>query len=161
MYTLFRFFFLFCSSGDSHFSLVGGGNEPEAPWRRRRRSLEEEEEKEEALMNLINSVLENNNCDKKLLKVWTGKTMPVSCSAWDCKNRCTIQTRSQGITFHRYDLITVFLLYLAVIGLFVYIKNKQTSVDSSSWSASREGGQISWALYSLVITGASCRSVPD
>ncbi|XP_053191204.1 THAP domain-containing protein 6-like [Scomber japonicus] len=28
--------------------------------------------------------------------------MPHSCSAWNCTNRATIQTRSKGITFHRF-----------------------------------------------------------
>ncbi|KAM3850430.1 THAP domain-containing protein 6-like [Diretmus argenteus] len=28
--------------------------------------------------------------------------MPHSCAAWSCTHRCTIQTRSQGITFHSF-----------------------------------------------------------
>ncbi|XP_070819748.1 THAP domain-containing protein 3-like [Chaetodon trifascialis] len=28
--------------------------------------------------------------------------MPHSCAAWNCTNRFTLQTRSQGITFHRF-----------------------------------------------------------
>ncbi|KAG2458522.1 FCL synthase, partial [Polypterus senegalus] len=28
--------------------------------------------------------------------------MPHACAAWNCTNRCTLQTRSQGITFHRF-----------------------------------------------------------
>uniref|UniRef100_A0A3P8W6B9 THAP domain-containing protein 6-like n=1 Tax=Cynoglossus semilaevis TaxID=244447 RepID=A0A3P8W6B9_CYNSE len=28
--------------------------------------------------------------------------MPVSCAAWGCQNRCSVSTRSKGITFHRF-----------------------------------------------------------
>ncbi|XP_059193939.1 THAP domain-containing protein 6-like isoform X2 [Centropristis striata] len=28
--------------------------------------------------------------------------MPHSCAAWNCTNRFTVQTRSQGLTFHRF-----------------------------------------------------------
>ncbi|CAJ1056930.1 THAP domain-containing protein 6-like isoform X3 [Xyrichtys novacula] len=26
--------------------------------------------------------------------------MPYSCSAWGCRNRCSVETRSRGVTFH-------------------------------------------------------------
>ncbi|XP_029364015.1 THAP domain-containing protein 6-like isoform X3 [Echeneis naucrates] len=30
--------------------------------------------------------------------------MPHSCAAWGCTNRCTVQTRSRGITFHSFPI---------------------------------------------------------
>nr|XP_033505933.1 THAP domain-containing protein 6-like [Epinephelus lanceolatus] len=34
--------------------------------------------------------------------MWQAEKMPHSCAAWKCTNRFTVQTKSQGITFHRF-----------------------------------------------------------
>ncbi|XP_030250826.1 THAP domain-containing protein 6-like isoform X2 [Sparus aurata] len=34
--------------------------------------------------------------------MWQAGKMPHSCAAWGCTHRCTFQTRSRGITFHRF-----------------------------------------------------------
>ncbi|XP_030588404.1 THAP domain-containing protein 6-like isoform X2 [Archocentrus centrarchus] len=34
--------------------------------------------------------------------MWQTRIMPHSCAAWKCSNRFTVETRSHGITFHRF-----------------------------------------------------------
>ncbi|XP_078028974.1 THAP domain-containing protein 2-like [Epinephelus lanceolatus] len=53
--------------------------------------------------------------------------MPHPCAAWKCANRVTVQTKSQGITFHRFPKDTAWWKQWEVA-----LRRKGFSASSSS-----------------------------